>query len=413
MSNATARRTRVERGIYKRPDGRLEIGWRDAQSKLHWRVVDGGVKAARAALASEHTKRARGETVAADPRLTFDSAADAWWEARVGRLRPATARSYGPALKHLRERFGHQRMSSITPGEVASYVASKHSLKGWTIKGHLTVLSAVFRYANRHLGVTTPNPVSMLDSVERPKIDDEKPKRILTSTEVDKLIESVNAKHRLIFRVAAETGCRIGEVLGLAWEDIDVTGQAITFAFQLDRHGKRVALKTARSRRVLEITPRLAGELRKHRVASEDTAPGALVFVRSTGRGHDHRNIGGRVLARAVARAKLSAPAPTFHDLRHTHASALIAQGWDIESVSARLGHRDVATTQRIYIHEFDAANRSDERRAKLAALYGGDAMVEPPGRRRRTRADGQSLKLAAASGPPVTGRSFARDTCT
>jgi hypothetical protein len=76
------------------------------------------------------------------------------------------------------------------------------------------------------------------------------------------------------------------------------------------------------------------------------------------------------------------ARAPTFHDLRHTHASALIAHGWDIESVSARLEHRDVATTQRIYIHEFDAANRSDERRAKLAALYGGNA-IETTGRRR------------------------------
>ena len=154
-----------------------------------------------------------------------------------------------------------------------------------------------------------------------------------------------------------------------------MTGQAITFVFQLDRRGQRVPLKTARSRRVLEITPRLAGELRKHRVASHDTAPDALVFVRGTGRGHDHRNIGGRVLARAVERARIGQPAPTFHDLRHTHASALIAHGWDIESVSARLGHRDVATTQRIYVHEFDAANRSDERRAKLAALYGGGAI--------------------------------------
>jgi integrase len=401
MSNATARRTRVERGIYRRPDGRLEIGWRDAQGKLRWRAVEGGITAARAALATEHAKRARGEAVAADPRLTFGAAADAWWDARVGRLRPATERSYGPALKHLRERFGRQRMSSITPGDVASYVTSKQGLKGWTVKGHLTVLSAVFRYANRHLGVTTPNPVSMLDSVERPKTDDEKPKRILTATELEKLVESVNEKHRLIFRVAAETGCRIGEVLGLAWEDIDVTAQAITFVFQLDRHGKRVPLKTARSRRVLEITPRLAGELRKHRVASGDTAPDALVFVRGTGRGHDHRNIGGRVLARAVERAKISPPAPTFHDLRHTHASALIAHGWDIESVSARLGHRDVATTQRIYIHEFDAANRSDERRAKLAALYGGNAM-ETTGRRRakqkHSAEKARAPKLRAAS---------------
>jgi integrase len=378
MSNATARsapvarRTRIERGIYRRPDGRLEIGWRDAQGKLRWRAVDGGITAARAALATEHAKRARGEAVAADPRLTFNAAADAWWEGRVTRLRPATSRSYGPALKHLRAHFGRQRIVSITPDDVAAYVLAKNRhLKGWTVKGHLTVLSAVYRYAKRHLGTAASNPVSDLDGVERPKTDDSKPKRILNADELSRFIAAVSPRHRLIFRLAAETGCRLAEVLGLAWKDIDVKGQTITFTYQLDRHGKRVLLKTARSRRVLEITPGLAGELRKHKLASENTSPDALVFVRSSGRGHDHRNIGGRVLARAVKQAKLAAPAPTFHDLRHTHASALIADGWDVESVSARLGHKDVATTQRIYIHEFDAANRSAERRAKLASLYG------------------------------------------
>jgi uncharacterized membrane protein len=70
-------------------------------------------------------------------------------------------------------------------------------------------------------------------------------------------------------------------------------------------------------------------------------------------------------------------PAPTFHDLRHTHASALIAQGWDIEEVSKRLGHANVAITQRTYVHEFDAAGRSQDRRDRLAKLYSVEAPVE------------------------------------
>ena len=81
------------------------------------------------------------------------------------------------------------------------------------------------------------------------------------------------------------------------------------------------------------------------------------------------------MLARAVKRSGLEAtpelPAPTFHCLRYTHGSALIAAGWDIEEVSARLGHSDIATTMRIYIHAYDSARRSDERRDRLAALYG------------------------------------------
>lgn len=247
MSNATPRRIRVEPGIYRRPsDDRLEIGWRDAQSKQRWRVVDGGIKAARAALAQEHAKRARSERVASNPRLTFNAAADAWWDARVVRLRPATHNAYGAALKHLRHHFGRQRMTHIAPTDVAKYIAKKQSegLKGWTIKGHMTVLSSVFTYAARHLGLTAQNPVSLLDRVERPSSDDEKPKRVMNADELDKLLNAVDDRYRMIFDLAAETGCRLAEALGLAWENVSLEEQTVEFTHQLDRKGKRVPLKT-------------------------------------------------------------------------------------------------------------------------------------------------------------------------
>ncbi len=74
---------------------------------------------------------------------------------------------------------------------------------------------------------------------------------------------------------------------------------------------------------------------------------------------------------------------PTFHSLRHSHGSALIAAGWDIEEVSARLGHANVATTQPIYVHAYDAARRSSARRGRLAGMYGDvEANVEALTRR-------------------------------
>ena len=163
------------------------------------------------------------------------------------------------------------------------------------------------------------------------------------------------------------------------WEEIDFEKQTISITHQLDRAGHRVALKTGRSRRVLEITPALVAALRKEKLASHYSTPHDLVFTTRAGTGHDHRNIAGRVLRRAVQRAALKAvvrngivvqPAPTFHSFRHAHASALIAAGWDIEEVSARLGHANVTTTQLIYVHAFDAARRSDDRRNRLADLY-------------------------------------------
>lgn len=388
--NATPRRERIERGIYRRPDGKLEIGWRDSRGVQRWRRVEkGGITAARAALTQAHAERNRGERVAADPRLRFDDAATAWWEARVVKLRPATQNAYGAGLAHLRkpEHFGRARLADVTPADVADYITrqEKAGLKGWTIKGHMTVLSSVFTYAARHLGLVGANPCTLLDRVERPSSDDEKPKRVLTPVELERLLAAVAPSHRALFTVGAETGARLSEVMGLTWQDVDLDGETVSFTHQLDRHGERVPLKTARSRRCLEVTPALVSRLRAHKLASRHSGPHDLVFANRVGKGLDHRNVGGRVLARAVELAGLEAvkrggvvvsPAPTFHSLRHSHASQLIAAGWDIEEVSARLGHSSVATTQRIYVHEFDAARRSAERRDRLAKLYPG---VEAP----------------------------------
>jgi integrase len=128
---------------------------------------------------------------------------------------------------------------------------------------------------------------------------------------------------------------------------------------------------------------------RRHRATRRRSAASQQVDVTCKGR---------RTRADAGARNEVDGEvvlhAPTFHDLRHTHGSALIAQGGDIEEVSARLGHRDTAITQRIYVHAFDAANRSDERRERLDRLYGN--AVETTGRSKRKQTEGGSGTDAA-----------------
>src|SRR4051812_3262463 len=99
-----------ERGIYTVETARdglvFEIGWRDAQGKQRWRrrVDQSGellrtIAAARAELAKVLAAKGRGERVAQNPRLKFNEAADAWWEARAVRLKPGTQDIYG---RHLR-----------------------------------------------------------------------------------------------------------------------------------------------------------------------------------------------------------------------------------------------------------------------------------------------------------------------
>ena len=78
----------------------------------------------------------------------------------------------------------------------------------------------------------------------------------------------------------------------------------------------------------------MSADLPKLQIGSHEGTEHDLVFTTRAGTGHDHRNIAGRVLRRAVTRAALGAvvrngtvvqPAPTFHTFRHSHASALIA----------------------------------------------------------------------------------------
>jgi integrase len=62
---------------------------------------------------------------------------------------------------------------------------------------------------------------------------------------------------------------------------------------------------------------------------------------------------------------------PTMHDLRHTFASLLIAQGLDVVFVSRQLGHANPATTLRVYASEFDRVRNADSARDALSAQFG------------------------------------------
>ena len=120
-------RERVEPGIWRRGEV-FEITWRDAQAKQRRKTVQGGITAARKALADAKSKRDRGERTS-DPRLTFNAAADAWWAARVVKLRPDHAdrrqrRAAAPSGRLLAG-FGLTRLADIGPTEVARYVSQR------------------------------------------------------------------------------------------------------------------------------------------------------------------------------------------------------------------------------------------------------------------------------------------------
>ena len=135
------RRERVKPGIYVRHNrqGRkvYEITYRDSDRRQRWETIEGGIRAAEAALADKRARIGRGERVAPIPNLTFGNAAERWQESQAARLRPATREAYGSSLRvHLLPAWRNRRLDSLTVDDVARLIESmrERDYKAWTIR---------------------------------------------------------------------------------------------------------------------------------------------------------------------------------------------------------------------------------------------------------------------------------------
>jgi len=362
------RRVRIERNIYRRASGVYEVGFKDATGKQRWRTVDGGITAARAVRDSLLTQRSRGERVSDNGRLRFGDAAARWLGGPVSDLRPATQGCYRNAVEqHLLKRFHARRLDAITRDILADLVRELRAegLAESTIVIVIGVVNRIYRYAARRLGWVGTNPVSLMLSSERPKASQGKRRRIFEGSELEQTIAAAAEPYRTLFTVAALTGARLSELLGLTWRCVrvdELEDAEVEFALQVDRKGRLVATKTDGSARTVPIPPQLARILAAHKRRSSFVAATDFVFCTRTGRAFSQRNIG-RALRGAqtkatkatatgeptfpalhvVDRAGEPVPAPhgavpSMHSFRHTVASRALLAGESIDEVAFLLG---------------------------------------------------------------------------
>jgi integrase len=325
-SGRLPRRRPVNRhpGIYYRPrrDGKVappyEFTYLDSTGKRRWEVVHGNLDVAETRRAELQLRRRRGERI--EPtRQTFAEYAEEWLERQT--VRPRTLEIYGWALKqHLIPYFGRHRLDQITAEDIAAFIVQmkRKKLKGWTITSALRPLSLILGQAARK-GRIPVNPISQLERGERPSHDDQRPKRILDLDEMRALIANADSEqYRCLLELMLTSGLRIGEALGLTIADLDPEQALVRVEYQLGRDGSRTLLKTEESRRAIDIPPQLMRRLLT--LVTERGArfnPHAFVFATRNETGLE-RKVARAALDRAVEAAKLAAPKPTLHDLRHT-----------------------------------------------------------------------------------------------
>jgi integrase len=161
-----------------------------------------------------------------------------------------------------------------------------------------------------------------------------------------------------LFMLMLVTGMRRGEALGLRWEDVDLKKGVISIRQQLQRIDgelKATEVKTDKSRRSINLSKSMVQELKAHKaVQAKERLESAIwhdtayVFTSNVGTPLDPRNVAKRFLS-ACRKAKIGTWHP--HELRHTAASLMLANGVPLQVVSDILGHASIRITSDVYGH--------------------------------------------------------------
>lgn len=297
---------------------------------------------------------------------------DAWFNAYiVGHVKLRTEERYRLAIKRYIVPFiGDLPLDdSLTGMKVQVFLNELYNnggqngskLAARTVNAARMILnSALKRAVGEHLIATNPvqltKPIKAEPAVIRP----------LTQQECQMLVNSAwrepNKAMWIAVVLALETGFRKSEIFGLKWSDIDFENNriSITETAVTGNHGIMIHAsgKTKYSRRTVEVTQGCMKKLRLYQ-KWQDTFIHAMCVMNNyenylitaeTGRIKDPNDFTNVVFKRILTRAGLDRKI-RFHDLRHTHATQLLAAGVDIKTVSLRLGHASIRITLDTYVH--------------------------------------------------------------
>jgi integrase len=369
VTTTIKRRTKTKApGVYKSSSGKFEIQFYDSDGRSRFQTVDGSYEEAKQVRADLVSRMSKGERVSRT-KTTFRDYAKVWLQQQKTEIRPRTYEVYEIAVRlHINPVIGDMKMSDVDEDDVLRVIArmKKNGKKAWTIRSVLTPLGRILGHAARK-GKIASNPMARLERGERPKVERHE-MRILTRTEIGKLLAGSPDRYRTALAAAVLSGMRLSEILGLSWRDVDFDAGVIHVRQQADRKGQLVEPKTPQAKRDIVLPPNLAKMLREHKMASRFKAATDLVFPTGTGRAQNGRNVSRRGLDKALENAKLEKL--RFHDLRHTHCSLLISEGLNVVFVSRQMGHASPDITLKIYSHMWDAAEHSSKASAALDAVY-------------------------------------------
>lgn len=348
------------------------------------RTFRGTKKQADSALAEFVRDLGRGE-VSTD-RSTLAQYLERWLDHIAPTKSPTTVRNYRGKIKRINEKLGSTQLSKLTAQHL------DRAYRQWLDEGlHPTsvhhihgVISAALNQAVKWSIV----PHAVTKQASPPPLRNT-PKVVPSPEVIQGLISAAERRGQPVLAaaiaVAATTGARRGELLGLRWSDIDLDkgymhirraikhadGPGWVIGEPKSHAQRRITLDSfsvAVLRRHLESALRRAGE-----AEVELDGEGFVFTFDPSGREPMKPDSLGQAFGRLCA--KEGVPGVSLHSLRHFSASVLVASGREVRMVAGRLGHADATTTLRVYSHMIEGRDR-DAAEFLGSLLAGGENAV-------------------------------------
>jgi integrase len=169
-----------------------------------------------------------------------------------------------------------------------------------------------------------------------------------------------------LLRTAIYTGLRLGELLGLQWQDVDLEENVLHVRRQWTRSRELAEPKTPKALRRVPLSTDMTALLRRHRLASRFSMNEHFVFASKIGGALAHRNVQRRGFE--AARNEAGIEGVTFHDLRHAFASIAAHRGVPVNVLSNVMGHSNIGVTQQVYMHLYNRKEAEDAFRTAMAS---------------------------------------------
>lgn len=296
---------------------------------------------------------------------TFKEAAELWLESYKKTVKESSySRTKIIFNKHIYPKFGNIKLSKINTA-YCQKVVNDWSEKGTSKQYPLFInyMNKVFKYAI-NIGLTSDNPTLNL-LIPKPQIKTEKKLKLYTKEQLELFLNEVSQEQNpyfknrdyTLFRLLAFSGCRIGEILALTWDNINFKTNEMAIKKTVARSDKYYISetpKTKKSNRIIYLDEKTIKQLkfwkleqRKYLFQLGFTKANYLFT-------NDENNF---TINQAVAerynvyRERAGLPYIGLHGFRHTHASMLYEAGADHKEVQERMGHANIKTTMDTYTH--------------------------------------------------------------